>query len=79
MKAQRRVEVELQAFTTSELDVCVCVRACVGGQRHAPVALLREKRRGTHCVGGWVGLRGGLHGCRSSCLRRDPIPGPPIP
>ena len=24
----------------------------VGGQRHAPVALLPGKRRGTHCIGG---------------------------
>jgi hypothetical protein len=26
----------------------------VGGQRHAPAALLPEKRPGTHCTGGWV-------------------------
>jgi hypothetical protein len=30
----------------------------VGGQLHAPAALLPEKRPGTHCIGGWVGPRG---------------------
>jgi len=25
----------------------------VGGQRHAPAALLSGKRPGTHCIGGW--------------------------
>jgi hypothetical protein len=32
----------------------------MGGQSHAPAALYPGKRRGTHCVGGWVGLRNGL-------------------
>ena len=35
----------------------------VGGQRHAPAALLPGKRPGTHCIGGWVGPRAGLDGC----------------
>jgi hypothetical protein len=30
----------------------------VGGQRHAPAALLPGIRPGTHCTGGWVGPRG---------------------
>jgi hypothetical protein len=31
------------------------------GQRHAPAALCpRERTPGTHCTGGWVGLRAGL-------------------
>jgi len=29
-------------------------------ERYAPVALLPEKRAGTHCAGGWVGLRAGV-------------------
>jgi hypothetical protein len=37
----------------------------VGGQRHAPAAL-HTKRPGTHCIGGWVGLRAGLDGCVES-------------
>jgi len=41
----------------------------VGGQRHAPSALPQE-RRGTRRIGGWVGLRAGLDGCRKS--RRPP-------
>ena len=41
---------------TSELYV-------VGGQRHAPAALPRE-RPGTHCMGVWVGSRAGLDRCR---------------
>jgi hypothetical protein len=34
----------------------------VSGQRHAPAALLPpgERTPGTHCTGGWVGLRAGL-------------------
>jgi hypothetical protein len=34
----------------------------VSGQRHAPAALYpRERTAGTHCTGGWVGLRAGLN------------------
>jgi hypothetical protein len=33
----------------------------VGGQRHAPAALLPVP--GTHCIEGWVGPRAGLDGC----------------
>jgi hypothetical protein len=33
----------------------------VSGQRHAPAALCPgERTSGTHCAGGWVGLRAGL-------------------
>jgi hypothetical protein len=33
----------------------------VSGQRHAPAALCPgERTAGTHCTGGWVGLRAGL-------------------
>jgi hypothetical protein len=32
----------------------------VGGQCHAPAALLPKKRLGTHCTAGWVGPRAGL-------------------
>jgi hypothetical protein len=34
----------------------------VGGQRHAPAALPRGNRPGTHCIGGWVGPMAGLDG-----------------
>jgi hypothetical protein len=37
----------------------------VGGQRHAPAALPRE-RPGTHCIGGWVGPTAGVDGCGKS-------------
>jgi len=37
----------------------------VGGQRHAPAALPRE-RPGTHCIEGWVGHRAGLDRCGKS-------------
>jgi len=40
---------------TSALDGVV-------GQRHAPAALPPGKRRGTLCIGGWVGPRAGLDG-----------------
>ena len=42
----------------------------VGGQRHAPAALLL----GTHCTGGWVGARAGQDGCGKSCPHRHSIP-----
>ena len=32
----------------------------VRGQRHAPAAPYPRERPGTHCTGGWVGLRAGL-------------------
>jgi len=35
----------------------------VGGQRHAPAALLPENRLGTHFIGGWLGPRAGLDKC----------------
>ena len=35
----------------------------MGGQRHAPAALLPGKEPSTHCVGGSVGPRAGLDGC----------------
>jgi len=50
----------------------------VGGQRHDPAAFRRE-RRGTHYVGGWVGLRDGLDGFGKSSPQRDSIPGPYSP
>ena len=34
----------------------------VGGQRHAPAALLPGKKPGAHSTGGWVGPRAGLVG-----------------
>jgi hypothetical protein len=36
----------------------------VGCQRHTPAALPLGKRRGTHCIGCWVGPGAGLDGCR---------------
>jgi len=51
----------------------------LGDQRHAPTALPPGKRPGTHCVGGWVGLRVRLDGCGKSRPHRDSIPGPSRP
>ena len=31
-----------------------------------PGRFTHEKRPGTHCIGGWVGLRAGLDGCGKS-------------
>jgi hypothetical protein len=45
-----------------------------GGQHHAPAALPPGKRTGTHCIGGWVGLRAALDGCRKSLPQWDLIP-----
>ena len=43
----------------------------VGDERHAQAALLPRKRPGTHCIGGWVGLRAGLVGYGKSRPCRD--------
>ena len=48
----------------------------VRGQRHAPAAPYPRERPGTHCTGGWVGLRTGLDRCGKSRRHRDSIPGP---
>jgi hypothetical protein len=39
-----------------------------------PLSLYPRERPGTHCIGGWVGHRAGLDGCRKSRLHRDSIP-----
>ena len=46
----------------------------VSGQHHALVAVTQGKRAGTHCVGGRLGPRAGLDGCRKSRPHRDSIP-----
>ena len=51
----------------------------VGGQRHAPAALLPRKRPSTHCTGGWLGPRVGLDGCGKSRPHQDSILGPSSP
>ena len=51
----------------------------IRGQRHAPAATYPRERPGTHCTGGWVGLRAGLDRCGKSRLHRDSIPGPSSP
>ena len=51
----------------------------VRGQRHAPAALYPRERPGTHCTGGWVGLRAGLDWCVKISPHRDSIPGPSSP
>ena len=38
----------------------------VRGQRHAQAAPYPRERPGTHCTGGWVGLRAGLDRCGDS-------------
>ena len=49
----------------------------VGGQRHAPAALPPAKTPGTQCIGGWVGPRAGLDGCRKSLPNEIRFPGRP--
>jgi hypothetical protein len=44
-----------------------------------PAALPSGERPGTHCTGGWVGLKVGLEGCGRSRLHRNSIPGPSSP
>jgi hypothetical protein len=50
----------------------------VGGQRHAPAALLLGKRPSTHCTRCRVGTSAGLDGCRKSRPHhhhQDTVPG----
>ena len=49
----------------------------VRGQRHAPAAPYHRERRGTHCTGGWVGLRAGLDWCGKSRPTGIRSPDPP--
>ena len=44
-----------------------------------PRPLYPREGPGTHCIGGWVGLRAGLDGCGKSRPHRDSIPGPSSP
>jgi hypothetical protein len=76
MKVQRRSRDIAVLFLTLSLDV--------GGgfdQCHTPAVLPRPgKRSGTHCTGGWVGIKAGLDGCGKSCplLGFDPQTTQPI-
>jgi len=47
----------------------------VMGQRHTPAAPYPRERPGTHCTGGWVGLRSGPDRCGKSRPQRGSIPG----
>jgi len=40
-----------------------------------PRPLYHREKPGTHCIGGWVGPRAGLDGCRKSRPQRYSIPG----
>ena len=51
----------------------------VRGQCRAPAAPYPRERPGTHCTGGWVGLRAGLDWCGKSRPHRYSIPGPSSP
>jgi hypothetical protein len=42
----------------------------VRGQGHDPAALYPRESLGTHCTGGWVGLRAGLDRCGKSHRKR---------
>jgi hypothetical protein len=41
-----------------------------------PRPLYPLERPGTHCIGGWVGLRAGLEGCEKSLPDQDSMAGP---
>jgi len=45
---------------SSTLSLNSALDGGVGGQRHAPAALLPGKGPGTYCIWGWVGPRAGL-------------------
>jgi len=51
----------------------------LGGQRHAPAALMPRKGNVTRFTGGWLGPRAGLNWCGKPILHRDPITEPSSP
>ena len=46
-----------------------------GWSTRRPGRFTPGKKPGTHCIGGWVGLRAGLDRCGKSRSHRDSIPG----
>jgi hypothetical protein len=52
-------------------------RGCVVST--TPRLLYPRERPGTHCTGGWVGLRADLDVCEKFRPHRDSIPGPSSP
>jgi len=69
---ERRYRYSSTLYLTSALDGWWVVSA-------TPRPLYPRERPGTHCVGGWVGLRAGLDRCGKSPPRRDSNPGPSSP
>jgi len=51
----------------------------LGGQHHSPAAFTPRNRPCTQCIGGCVGPRAGLDGCRRTLPYRDSILGPSSP
>ena len=60
------VEVQLYSFMTSALD-----GSGWSASRHG--RLYPRERPGTHCTGGWVGLRAGLDRCRGELSYLAPL------
>jgi hypothetical protein len=51
----------------------------MGMSGHARAALTPEKKRGSHCTGGWVDPETRPNGCEKLLPHRDSIPGPSSP
>ena len=51
----------------------------VGWSTPRPGLFAPGERPGTHCIGGWLGLRAGPDGCGKSRPYTDSIPGPSGP
>ena len=56
-------------YSTHALQVILCSHNT--GNVCMPRPLYHRERAGTHCIGGWVGLRAGLDGCGKSRPHRD--------
>ena len=69
---KEEVEVYLFVYMTSALEG-------VGGQRHTLANSSPGNRPGTHCTGGWLGLRVGLVGSKKSCPHQNLSPRPCSP
>jgi len=67
-------------FKITTINSGVLAAIHVAGVRGDPCGAVRcTERPGTHCTGGWVGLRAGLDRCGESRPHRDSIPRPSSP
>jgi len=68
------MKLQISLYLTSALD-----EGGLSTPRYGQFTPYPQERLGTQCIGGWVGPRAGLDGCRKSHQHRDLIPGQSTP